>query len=571
MRTARSFVHAACGVAALIALGSCATGFAPDRSARAPLLEGYGSVDMAITTDVPEARTLFLRGLLQTYAFDDAEAARAYRAALALDPSCTMCAWGVAKAAGPNINNTDRGDLGDARRHLAWARHHAERASERERALVEALSERYGPEPASAEQTAEAVAAIAPICGASGAAKADPLDIVYAARMRALADAYPDDDDILALYAEAAMIATRGDWWDKKTGAAVGAIGDVADRLERAVRRHPEHPALNHYLIHALDASPRPERALAAAERLGAIAPQAPHLVHMPSHIYVRIARYGDAMRVNEEAIAAQARENAALREQGFTPSNDWDGHDRHFLWFAALTAGRGELALEQARALAAYVGKAQNPTAEYMRSLPVLTLVRLERWDDILGSTMPAGDAGVTGPVAAYASGVALVRVGRITEARERSAALQSALDMPALRGKTLMADDPVRTVLEILARRLQGEIAVAEQRPDVARTALAGGGELETALMSSEPPLLGSMSRIALGDLMLRAGRWSDAEQAYRGELVVQPGNGWALVGLQQSLDRQGRSDEARRVRAESERAWAGADAALHKRVPG
>jgi tetratricopeptide (TPR) repeat protein len=365
------------------------------------------------------------------------------------------------------------------------------------------------------------------------------------------------------------MIATRGDWWDKKTGAAAGAIGDVADRLERALHRHPRHPALNHYLVHALDSSPRPERALAAADRLGAIAPQSPHLLHMPSHIYVRVARYGDAVRVNEEAIAAQARENAAIRAQGFTPSNDWDGHNRHFLWFAALTAGRGELALEQARALAAYVANAPNPTAEFMRSLPLLTLVRLERWDDVLGSTTPAGDAGVAGPIAAYASGVALVRLDRIAEARERSAALQAALDAPALRGKTLMADDPVRTVLEILARRLQGEIAIAEQKADLANASVAGGSDREAALKSGEPPLLGSMSRVALGDLMLRAGRWNDAEQAYRAELVVLPGNGWALVGLQEALDRQGRGDDARRVRDESERVWADADASLRKRM--
>ena len=192
-----------------------------------------------------------------------------------------------------------------------------------------------------------------PICSSGGAAKAHPLDIVYAARMRALADAYPDDPDILVLYAEAVMIATRRDWWDKKTGQPAGEIGIVTERLERAVAARPGHTGLNHFLIHAADSSPHPERATAAADRLGGLAPASPHLLHMPAHIYVRLGRYPDAVRVNEAAIAAQARQKAALDAQGFSQSFDWDGHNRDFLWFAALTEGRGELALAQARALA--------------------------------------------------------------------------------------------------------------------------------------------------------------------------------------------------------------------------
>lgn len=570
MPVATSAVRAACALAAALALGSCVTAFAPDRTARAPLLDGYGSVAIPIASDVAEAQRLFTRGLLQTYAFNDPEAARAYRAALALDPGCALCAWGVAKAAGPNINNLDRGDLGDARRHLAWARRHADRTSARDRALVEALIERYGPEPAPRNSaTAAAAVAEAPICSASGPAKAHPLDLVYARRMRAIADAYPDDVDVLVFYAEAEMIATRGDWWDRKTGVPAGEIGAVADRLERALRAHPGHPGLNHFLIHAVDASTRPERALVAADRLGTLAPQSPHLVHMPAHIYVRVGRYGDAIRVNEEAIAAQARETATIKAQGFEAKNDWSFHNRHFLWFGALTAGRGELALEQARALSSSVGSSASVNAQFVRGLPLLTLVRLERWDDVLAAAPAPGDGGVAVPIGDYAAGIALVRTGRVAPARERAAALQAALDAPALRGKTLMGDDPARTVLAILARHLQGEIAVADQNADAARAAVAGGGDLEAALYANEPPLLGSLSRVALGDLMLRAGRWRDAEDAFRAELVLQPGNGWALAGLGKALDRQRRTDEALRVREESERAWSSADASLRNLV--
>ena len=554
-------------LAVLLALGSCASVFVPDRDARAPALEGYGSVSMPVTTAVPEARELFLRGMQQTYAFNETEAARAFRAALARDPECAMCAWGVALAAGPNINNTDRGDLDDARQHLLWAKRHLANATPRERALIQALSDRYGP--ASFARLSQQAVPEAPICGAAGAARAHPLDIVYAARMRAIADAYPDDPDVLSLYTEAVMIATRDDWWDKKTGLPAGEIGVVTDRLERALRTRPGHTGLNHYLIHAADSSPRPERATAAADRLGGLAPNSPHLLHMPAHILVRIGRYHDAARVNEEALAAQARLKAALDAGGYSQSVDWDGHNRHFLWFAALTEGRGDLALEQARALAARAAKGKSANSEFMRSLPLLTLVRLERWSEVLKEAPAPGEKGIALPIADYAHGVALVRTGQLAAARTRSAELQAALGAPVLKGQTIFGDDAARTVLDILAGRLLAEIATAEAQPDAASVALTRAAGLEAALNANEPPLLGSASRVALGSLMLRAQRWVDAERAFRDELVAQPQSGWALTGLQHSLAGQGRAEDAARTRVEAERAWAAADAALRDTV--
>ena len=549
------------GTAIAIGLASCATPFAPDATASAPRLEGYGTLGMSVVTASPEAAELFRRGMLQSYAFNDEEAARAFKAALAKDPSCAMCAWGVAKAAGPNINNPERGELAEARRHLAWAMARVSPAAPRERALIEALIERYGEAPSSTKVDVTAGA----ICSSGGAAEANPLDVVYAARMRALADAYPDDPDVLTLYAEAAMIATADDWWDKKTGQPGGEIGAVTDRLERALAAHPNHTGLNHFMIHAADSSPRPERALAASDRLGALAPASPHLLHMPAHIYVRTARYADASRVNEEAVVAQAKLYATLDAGSYARSTDWDRHNRHFLWFAALTEGRGELALAQAREMAGRAARGKSATAEFFRSLPLITLVRLERWSDVMAEPVAEGEAGVAPALTEFALGLALLRTGRLDDARARSAALQLALDAPVLKGATLMGDDPVRTMLEVFAGRLTAEIAGAEGRPADALAALTRAAELENGLHANEPPILGSASRVALGEVMLRARRGSDAEAAYRAELVAQPGSGWALSGLARALEQQGRADEARGVRVESERAWPRADASL------
>ncbi len=404
------------------------------------------------------------------------------------------------------------------------------------------------------------------ICSAGGgAAKADPLDVAYAARMRALVEAYPDDPDVTSLYAEAVMIATRGDWWDRKSGAPAGEIAPMTERLEHALALSIDHTGLNHFLIHAVDQSPAPQRASAAADRLGRLAPASPHLLHMPAHIYVHTARFADAVQVNEAAVAAQARQTANLREQGFPASVDWDGHDLHFLWYAALMDGRGELALVQARRLADRAAKGKSIHAEFMRSLPLLTLVRLERWDEVLKQPGDAGDAGVAGPIGDYARGVARVRTGQLPAAAADAAALQAALDAPILVGKGLMGDDPARKVLDILAARLQAEIAAAQGDAKTAAAALQRGIAEEAALEANEPPLLGDGSRLALGSLMLRQRQWSDAEAAFRQDLVEHPGSGWALRGLQHALARQGKADEAQRAQREFARTWASADAAL------
>ncbi|MDP3823198.1 MAG: hypothetical protein Q8R33_17160 [Burkholderiales bacterium] len=551
------------GALGALLLGSCATPFEPDRTARAPALDGFGTLPMKITTRVPAAQHWFTQGMLQTYAFNDQEAARAFKAALAQDPACAMCAWGVAHALGPNINAVDRGDLSEARRYTALAQRHLSGVTPGERALIEAMAARYAdPDTKPAVQD---VPALASVCGGGSAKKADPLDIVYVARMRALVEAHPDDPDLTTLYAEAVMIATRGDWWNRQTGAPAPEIDTMTLRLEQALAKALNHTGLNHYLIHAVDMSPAPQRASAAADRLGMLAPEAPHLVHMPAHIYVRTARFADAAAVNQSALAAQQRQNEKQKAQGFATSDNWDFHNLHFLWYAALMQGRGGVAMAQAQQLAERAAKGKSATAEFLRSLPLLTLVRLERWDEVLRQPAVAGEAGVATPIGHYARGVALARTGQLPAAREAAVALQTALALPALASKTVMGDDPASTVLEVLGARLQAEVAAASGDAPGAQATLQAAVTREAALEAVEPPLLGAGSRLAQGSLMLRSRRWADAEAAYRSDLADQPGSGWALRGLQQALARQGKTEEAGRVQRELNQAWSSADAAL------
>lgn len=552
--------------AQLCFLAACTTAtFQLDRSATAPHLEGFGHVQMATSVRSPAALALFEQGMAQAYAFNEVEAVRAFKAALAQDPHCAPCAWGVAYQLGPNINNTDRGDLKEALAYVDLALKEAEGASPRERQLIEALALRY----AHGSEARNTAPLQGEICGASKGGGQDdrphPLDVAYAERMRELANRYPDDPDILSMYAEAEMIATTGDWWDRQTGRPAGRMGEVAERLEAALARHPQHTGLNHYLIHAVDAVQVAHRAVAAADRLGALAPNSPHLIHMPAHTYVQVGRYADATRVNQQALEADTRLTQTLDAQHFKPSKNWRYHNGHFQWYGALMEGRGDLALQSAREAAARA-TADHEYHEYQRSLPMLTLVRFERWSDILKEPMPSGDKGVAALLGEMARGMALAHTGKPEEAT----AAQDRVDTAAaglLRrhsGRTYIPR-MMRSLAQTAQAQLRATRAQAAHDLDQALLAQAEAVKAAYEVDGTEPPMLAAGSRLALGELQLQAGKLAEAERSFRDDLVQHPHSGWALRGLEQSLRRAGKASDAAQARAELQRDWALADAAL------
>jgi len=556
----------ATAIAGAALLASCVLlPFTPDPGARAPVLDGYGRLETPVTTRVPAARDAFRAAMLQAYAFNEVEAVRMFKAALALDPRCALCAWGVAWQLGPNINAPRRGDFTEHLRYVDHAMRHLEGATPRERALVESLAVRY----AHASTARETTPLAGDVCGkptAGAPEPAHPLDVAYAARLRALADAYPYDPDILSLYAEAEMIATPDDELWTENGQPKGRAGEVADRIERLLTRHPGHTGLNHYMIHIADAPAVAHRAIAAADRMGMLAPRAPHLVHMPSHIYVHVGRYGDATRANQLAVAADETLDETLKAQGFDSTKDWRGHDLHFLWFSGLMEGRADVALDAARRRAERTGQAQDVFSEYFRSLPLLSLVRLERWDDVLAESQPTGDKGLAQAMFEYARGVAQVRLGRLPAAQESLARLQ------AVAGATRKAHDTnpgrhdaMRAMLDFALEGLQAELAVAQRRFDDALGHQARVVAAVAKLDAREPPVLGAGSWVELGRIQSEAGRWAEAESTFRAELLARPGSGWALRGLTRALQAQGRTDEAAKHRAELDRAWGKASLAL------
>ncbi|HEY4079078.1 MAG TPA: hypothetical protein VGM81_00150 [Burkholderiaceae bacterium] len=554
------------GIAAAVLALATACGVAPltaDPSATAPRLEGFGHVGMAVTTRSPEAQALFEQGMEQAYAFNGPEARRAFKAALARDPDCAMCAWGVSWQMGPNINDPERGDLTEARRYAAYAASRATNATPREQGVIAALQLRYAEGPQARDAAVENAAVCTP--GSGGDRPADPLDVAYAKALRKLIDQYPDDPDLLSFYAEAELIATPGDNWDRVTGKPMGNIGFLADRLEAALVHHADHTGLNHYLIHTVDDVHNAARAVAASDRLGTLAPRSPHLLHMPAHIYVQVGRYADATQVNTLALAADDAEDAELKAQGFKPTKDWRGHNGHFQWYGALMQGRGDMALEIARRIADRAGHRHDEYLDYQRSLTLITLVRLARWDAVLAEPPLEGTAMAT-LMSQSARGTALARKGRVEEAQ---AALE--LVMPAVQ-KTVkkhptqdLFDKALRGIAQASEARLRAEIALARHQwaEALAQQALAITAADDADRL--EPPYLGAGSRLALAEMQMQAQRYTAAEQSLRAELALRAQSGWALNALAKSLEAQGRQSEATPVRVAAAKAWPQADAGL------
>lgn len=541
--------------AALAPVVSCGIltpeGRSPDRAPagledhRPRLLGGLGDHQRAVSTASPLAQRYFDQGFVLTYGFNHEGAVDAFGEAARLDPRCAMCFWGMAYALGPNIN-APMGPEAASRAFTAVteARARLEGASPLEREYVEALAARYAPDPQPADRSA--------------------LDRAYAEAMRALAARHPDDLDAQVLFAEAVMDLSPWSYWEDDGSPRPGTL-DALRAVEGVLARDPDHPGALHFLIHLVERF-EPERAEAAADRLVSIAPDAGHLVHMPSHIYWRVGRYQDAWRVNAAAAASDVSYLAWCRAVPFYGAL-YLTHNLHFQWAAAAAQGRGDEALAVARQLAAVVPRheiAKLPLLEDFVTIPVLTLVRFGRFDAVLGEPAPAPELRYATAFHAYARGLALVRAGRTADAEREIDALAAAARDPAL-GQLVFVEGPVSRRLEIARHHLAGELAAAQGRSGAAVAELEAAVAVQDSLAYTEPPPFYFPVRQALGAVLLSAGRPADAEAAYRKDLAQHPKNGWSLFGLAEALRAQGRAADARWAEQGFEAAWSRADVTL------
>jgi tetratricopeptide (TPR) repeat protein len=512
-----------------------------------PLLEGMGTHHHPITTEDPIVQRYFDQGLVLAYGFNHAEAARSFREAIRRDPDCASCYWGLSYVLGPNINSMmNAEDLPEAWKALEKSVALVDNASEQEQAYIRALQTRYTKDLPDDRSH---------------------LDVAYADAMREVARRYPKDTDAGTLFAEALMDTTPWDYW-RENGKPKPETVEIMETLTAVMDQDPNHPGANHLYIHIVEAQ-RPEMAVAAADRLGGLVPGAGHLVHMPSHIYIRMGRYHDASVANQKAIAADDDYVTACRKQGLYPVM-YMPHNHHFLWAAATIEGRSEVAISAAREIARRqdLDVARQPgltSLQHYWITPVYALTRFGKWEAILEEPAPPDDLIYPLGVWHYARGMALTRMGRFDQAKAELARLTEIGADPELELVTVWDLNTTDNLIAIAREVLSGEIAAAQGDYETAIGHLEAGVEIEDVLVYDEPPTWHAPVRLNLGAVLLAAGRPAEAEKIYREDLEIFPDNGWALFGLEQSLEAQGKTDEAIAVAGQFKKAWQHADIEL------
>jgi hypothetical protein len=509
----------------------------------AALMAGLGDVHHPVSTASAEAQRFFDQGLAFIYAFNHDEAVRAFRRASELDSQMAMAHWGVALALGSNYNlQADAAQQKAAYEALQRALALAPRASEHERAYIEALAKRYASDPQADRQQ---------------------LGLAYKSAMSEVVKNYPDDLDAATLYAESMMNLRPWQLW-KSDGKPAEGTEEIVSVLEGVLRRNPNHTGANHYYIHAVEASPNPERALPSASRLERLAPAAGHLVHMPSHIYVRTGDYVAAAKSNTEAIVADRAYIEKTGARGVYTMMYYN-HNIHFLASAHGMNGRYSDAIKAARELEANVAphlKAM-PMLEFFMPYTTITLVRFRRWDEMLKQPAPAPELNITTAFWHYGRGMAYAGMNQVDKAEAELKALRERVAaVPADAG---FGNSTARGVLAVAEHMLAGKIAFARGDKKIAVELLRKAVEAEDAVNYNEPADWDLPARESLGGALLAIGDNAEAEKIFRAEIAKHPRNGRALFGLIESLKRQGKNSSAQMVQREFDRAWEKADTKL------
>lgn len=519
-------------------------GHAPAKAPAPPvtLATGLGDINHPVTTNNPEAQKFFNQGLAYIYAFNHAEAVRSFKQAAQLDPNLAMAYWGVALSLGSNYNvPADGPALVEAYSNLQKAIALAPKASEHDRAYITALSKRY-----------------------SSDINADKrkLEVDYKNAMGELARNYPDDYDAATLYAESMMNLRPWQLWTLDGKPAEDTL-EIVSVLEGVLRRNPNHSGANHYYIHAVEASTSPERALPSAARLGKVAPKAGHLVHMPSHVYIRTGDYYQAAQSNVDAIAVDREYMQANGNQGLYPAMYYN-HNVHFLAAASAMNGRYADSMKSARELEANVKPLLGamPMLEMFYPYSLVSLTRFSKWDEILKEPKPDPSLKITTSFWHYARGSAYAASKQTTKAEAELTALRA---VNKTLGEARLFNNAATDVMKVAEFALEGRIALSRGDKQAGFDLLNKAIAAEDATSYAEPADWDMPIREVLGSALLASGDAAGAEKVFRAEILRRPRNGRALFGLAESLRKQGKEAAAKSVQGEFEKAWQYADTKL------
>ena len=513
----------------------------PQEASPPPLYKDLGKLHYSVTTRSPRAQAFFDQGLRLLFAFNHAEAARAFHAAQQADPQCAMCHWGEALVLGPNINAPMFPEaMAPAFAAAERAAAAANTASPVEQALVRAVNKRYAAQPP---------------------ADRAPLDQAYAAGMTEAAHSFPNDDMVQVLFAESLMDLSPWNYWEAGGARPKGRTQEMVDALERVLERNPSHPGAIHYYIHAMEASNHPEKALPYARQLAQQIPGAGHIVHMPSHIYYRVGLYKDALQSNIDAIAIDEKYFSGASSDPVYKGAYYP-HNIHFAMVSALMGGDGKATLRATQRLEQSISPEQLraiPPMQPVRAAPYFAHVQFSSPETLLALPAPAEEFVLLRAMWHYARAVGFARKGMWDDSQrevDSIAAIEQKADFKPLTDWGVPGPDIVHTARLVAA----GKLAEAKGELPSAITLFTQAVAAQDALPYTEPPYWYYPVRQSLGAALLKAGKLDEAEAAFRASFAKTPSNGWALRGLVEVYEKRGDKAAAAATRKRFAATWLG-----------
>lgn len=516
----------------------------------APRFENLGNHNFNITTSNKQAQDFFNQGLSLAYAFNHAEAHRSFMETSRLDPESAMGFWGQAYALGPNINDPFLDDIRkkEAYEAIQKALKNIDRTKPKETALIKALSKRYD------EDLTKDLS---------------ELNIKYMEEMGKVKEQFPDDAEILTLYADAVMNTMPWNYWDNSGNPEPNTL-EAKAAIEKAIKINPNHPGAHHLYIHLVEL-PKPELAIPSADKLGTLMPAAGHIVHMPSHIYIRVGRYLDAVKANQAAILADEDYISQCFSQGMYPLGYYP-HNIHFLWSASSLLGDSKTAIDAAKKTAEKVpvGELKElPFLQDFASTPLLAYVRFGKWNDILTYPYPGDNYKHMKLIYHYARGIAFLRKDNLPEAEEELQDLIKLQKDPELENLIANYTNPSSNIILVAIEVLKAEIEYSKNNDPKAIAHLKKAIQYEDALIYSEPTPWHIPARQTLGSIYYKNENYKEAEKIYKEDLDILKQNGWSLMGLYQTLKAQGKTEEANKIKQEFDKAWKYADVKINSSI--
>ncbi len=506
---------------------------------------GFGKVHHPVKTSNPQAQRLFEQAMALDYGFNHSQAEQCFHRAAELDPKMAMAYWGIALVLGTNYNMP----VDDAREKLAYenvqkALALSANGPRNERDYIQALAKRYTDQPNPDYERLEAA---------------------YHDAMREVYQSYPDDLDAATLFAESGMNLHPWQLYDRE-GQPAPDTDEIVAVLESVLKRDPNHVGANHFYIHAVEASTHPEVALPSALRLAGLAPTSGHLVHMPSHIYIRTGDHESGEKTNVAAVRVDDAYFAIAHPQGVYPLMYYT-HNLHFMAAENAFLGNYSASLQAARRAQEHVAPnvKEMGMLDPFYSLPLQIMVRFHRWNDIMAVPQPEPSQPVTTVAWHYARALAAANTSKLDQAQSELAALRAAA--PAMAKIPLNTTGPhnSQVIPQMMSEIVEARLAMAQQHNDTAIAHLQRAVSLEDTLDYAEPPDWLAPTRESLGAALLQTGKAAQAEAIFREDLKRNPRNPRSLFGLAEALKAEGRIAEATTVQQQFLRAWRKADRKL------